>query len=316
MIKDYLYAVGKYLPPSQRAEVLKDIEANIYDYLEENYGSKEYSENEIEVALLFLGNPKKVAEGYLDRPRCLIGPPYFDIYYLVVKLAVFGVAIGIGVSLIISFNDFGKLPEFMLKLLAGIWQAGVSIVGTVTIIFAALYRFAPEKENFKDEKWSTKDLEKAPDESEKVKLTDLILESAFAIIFLVIINFDLLSGLRSTEIDVVWLNDAVFSKYLIWINLVLVGTLLLNLYLLIRRRWQVITRLISILLDMAGIWIFGVLAFNPGIWDFSDVTNITPEAAEGISTGLGIGLRIGFGAIVVITAFEIYKHIRFMVKKV
>lgn len=316
MIKDYLYTVGKYLPPSQRAEVLKDVEANIYDYLEENYGSREYSEYEIEVALLFLGNPKKVAEGYLDRPRCLIGPPYLDIYYLVVKLAVFGVAIGIGVSLIITFNNFGQLPEFILKLLAGIWQAGVSAIGTVTIIFATLYRFAPERESFKDEKWSTKDLEKAPDESEKVKLTDLVLESAFAIIFLVIFNFDPLRGLKSTEIDVVWLNDAVFSKYLIWVNLVLVGTLLLNLYLLIKRKWQVITRLISIMLDLAGIWIFGILAFTPDIWDFSDVTNITPEAVEGISTGLGIGLRIGFGAVVVITAFEIYKHIKFMVKKV
>lgn len=316
MIKDYLYTVGKYLPPSQRAEVLKDVEANIYDYLEENYGSREYSEYEIEVALLFLGNPKKVAEGYLDRPRCLIGPPYLDIYYLVVKLAVFGVAIGIGVSLIITFNNFGQLSEFILKLLAGIWQAGVSAIGTVTIIFAALSRFAPERESFKDEKWSTKDLEKAPDESEKVKLTDLVFESAFAIIFLVIFNFDPLSGLKSTEIDVVWLNDAVFSKYLIWVNLVLVGTLLLNLYLLIKRKWQVITRLISIMLDLAGIWIFGILAFTPDIWDFSDVTNITPEAVEGISTGLGIGLRIGFGAVVVITAFEIYKHIKFMVKKV
>lgn len=316
MIKDYLYAVGKYLPPSQRTDVLKDVEANIYDYLEENFGSREYGEKEVESALLYLGNPRTVAEGYLDRPRCLIGPPYLDIYYLVVKLAVFGVAIGIGVSLIISFNDFGQLPEFMLKLLAGIWQAGVSVVGTVTIIFAALYRFAPEKENFKDEKWSIKDLEKAPDESEKVKLTDLIFESAFAIIFLVIFNFDLLSGLRTTEIDVVWLNDVGFSRYLIWINLVLAGTLLLNLYLLIRRRWQVITRLISILFDIAGIWIFSVLAFTPNIWDFSDVSNITPEAVEGISTGLGIGLRIGFGAIVVVTAFEIYKHIKFMVKKV
>lgn len=316
MIKDYLYTVGKYLPPSQRAEVLKDVEANIYDYLEENYGSREYSEYEIEVALLFLGNPKKVAEGYLDRPRCLIGPPYLDIYYLVVKLAVFGVAIGIGVSLIITFNNFGQLSEFILKLLAGIWQAGVGAIGTVTIIFAALYRFAPERESFKDEKWSTKDLEKAPDESEKVKLTDLVFESAFAIILLIIFNFNPLSGLKSTEIDVVWLNDAVFSKYLIWVNLVIVGTLLLNLYLLIKRKWQVITRLISIMLDLAGIWIFGILAFTPDIWDFSDVTNITPEAVEGISTGLGIGLRIGFGAIVVITAFEIYKHIKFMIKKV
>jgi hypothetical protein len=33
MIKNYLYAVGKYLPASQRDDTLKDLEANIYDSL-------------------------------------------------------------------------------------------------------------------------------------------------------------------------------------------------------------------------------------------------------------------------------------------
>ena len=33
MISNYLYTIGKYLSPGTRAEVLKDIEVNLYDYL-------------------------------------------------------------------------------------------------------------------------------------------------------------------------------------------------------------------------------------------------------------------------------------------
>lgn len=51
MIKNYLYTIGKYLSPSQREEVLREIEANLYDYLEENFGKKEYTSGEIESAL-------------------------------------------------------------------------------------------------------------------------------------------------------------------------------------------------------------------------------------------------------------------------
>lgn len=315
MIKDYLYAIGKYLPASQKSDVLKDIEANLYDYLEENFGVKDYSNEEIEKAILFMGNPKKVAEGYLNRPRCLIGPPYLDIYLLVVKLAVGGVAIGITVSLLISFSNITQFPEFILRLLSGLWQAGISAVGTVTLIFAALYHYYPDNEDFNTEEWDIKKLEKAPEESDKVTLSDVIFESLFSIFLLIYLNQGQFLRFIGSERNIPGLNDAVFSPYLLWFNLIMSATLLLNLYLLIKRKWQFGTRMISILLDIAGIWLFGVLAFTPNIWDFSNIQGITPDALEGINTALQLGLKIGLGAIVVVTSIETFKHLRKMLKK-
>jgi hypothetical protein len=314
MIKDYLYAVGKYLSPSQREEILKDIEVNLYDYLEQNYGSREYSDDEVENAILYLGNPKKVAEGYFDKPRCLIGPPYLDTYLLVVKLAVAGVSIGMAVSLLISFSSLDQLPVFMLKLLGSIWHAGVSVIGTVTIIFAALYHYSPENKEFDEENWDVKKLEKAPVKDEKVKLSDVLFESIFTIFILILLNQNLFQNF-GTEGNIPGLNDEVIAPYLIWFNLIMAATLLMNLYLLIKRRWQNVTRVLTILLDFAGIWLFGILAFTPNMWDFSNIQGVTPESLEGINTGLQLGLKIGFGAIAIVIAFETFNHIKIMVKK-
>jgi hypothetical protein len=93
------------------------------------------------------------------------------------------------------------------------------------------------------------------------------------------------------------------------------ATLLMNLYLLIKRRWQNVTRVLTILLDFAGIWLFGILAFTPNMWDFSNIQGVTPESLEGINTGLQLGLKIGFGAIAIVIAFETFNHIKIMVKK-
>jgi len=69
MISNYLYTIGKYLTPDEKTEVLKDIEVNLYDYLEDNFGKKEYTDEEIETAIRTMGHPRKVAEAYMHEPR-------------------------------------------------------------------------------------------------------------------------------------------------------------------------------------------------------------------------------------------------------
>lgn len=40
MIENYLYAIGKYLPISEKNDILKEVESAIYDYLESEFGKK------------------------------------------------------------------------------------------------------------------------------------------------------------------------------------------------------------------------------------------------------------------------------------
>ena len=146
MIRNYLYTVGKYLPASQRDDILKDLEANIYELLEETHGDREYSPKEIEDVLYKMGNPKRVAESYLERPRYLIGPQYIDLYLLVVKVALLGISIGLLVVSIIKFIVDGDLLQSLLSLVGGIWNAGLVMVGIVTIIFSLVEHYGKEED--------------------------------------------------------------------------------------------------------------------------------------------------------------------------
>jgi len=308
MIKNYLYTVGKYLPTSQRDDILKDLEANIYELLEEAHGDREYSQEEVEDVLYKMGNPKKVAESYLERPRYLIGPQYIDMYLLVIKVALLGISIGILVVSIIKFIVDGDILQSLLSLVGGIWNAGLVMVGIVTIIFSLVEHYG-EKDNLPfdqaDEKWSLESLESPPEDVDKIKISDLVFESIFILAFLAFINHGLPLPIIYENQSFVLLNHEVLSPYLLWINLALGSSLLLNVYLLMRRSWSILTRLLSIALDMVGIAIFSVLALTPDLWDFSRIPGVTQEELTGIETGVGLGLKIGLAAIIVITLIEV-----------
>ncbi|WP_422485498.1 HAAS signaling domain-containing protein [Gudongella sp. DL1XJH-153] len=318
MIKNYLYAIGKYLPPSQRDDILKNVEANIYEYLEENYGKREYTENEIADALYNMGNPKKVAQSYLDKPRYLIGPQYIDTYLLVVKIALLGISIGMAVVSIIKFIADGNLIMSLLSFLGGLWNGGLVAVGIVTIIFSLVERYDDSGSSpfdDKDEKWSLESLDSPPEATNRVKVTDLIFESIFILLFLAFLNHGSALPRIYEDITFVFINYEALAPYILWINLTLGLSLLLNLYLLIKRSWNIVTRLLSIALDLAGIGIFAILALTPNLMDFSDIPGLTQEEILGIETGVNLGLKIGLAAIIVITLIEVFKHFRAIFRK-
>lgn len=318
MIRNYLYTVGKYLPASQRDDILKDLEANIYELLEEAHGDREYSPKEIEDVLYKMGNPKRVAESYLERPRYLIGPQYIDLYLLVVKVALLGISIGLLVVSIIKFIFDGDLLQSLLSLVGGIWNAGLVMVGIVTIIFSLVEHYGKEEDfpiGNEDEKWSLDTLEQPPEETDRIKTSDLIFESIFILIFLAFLNHGLPLTMIYGEKAFVFLNYEILSPYIPWINLVLGLNLLLNIYLLIKRRWSILTRLLSIAFDVAGTGILAVLALTPNLWDFSSIPGVTQQGITGIETGVGLGLKIGLAAIIIITLIEVFNHVRALFRK-
>jgi len=316
MIRDYLYAIGKYLSPSQRDEVLKEIEANLYDYLEENYGSKDiYSDIEIQESIMKLGNPKKVAEAYLDRPRVLIGSPLIDTYFLLLKIVIGAVSLGLTISTIITIDSGSNLGIVILNLFGQIWSAALSVVGIMTIVFASIYKYLPEKDFLTDEEWSVKDLEKAPENSDKVGIFDIIFEIGFSVLALIFFNGSNFLVLGESINVIPIFNKTVINNYLPLINGVLIFTIILNIYLLIVRKWQIITRSFSVILDVLSVFIIGIIAFNPNIFDFSKIPGISSLEAQNISYGVQLGIKIGFAVLAVIVSLDIFKHIKNIIKK-
>lgn len=192
------------------------------------------------------------------------------------------------------------------------------MVGIVTIIFALIEHYGekdalPFEQN--DEQWSLDSLEPPPEDTDRIKISDLIFESIFILIFLAFLNHGLPLTVMFNERAFVFLNYEILSPYIIWINLALGMNLVLNVYLLIRRSWTVLTRLLSIGLDIAGISIFAILALTPDLWDFSRIPGIGQEELSGIETGVELGLKIGLAAIIVITLVGVFNHIRALLRK-
>ncbi len=316
MINNYLYTIGKYISPTQRGDVLEEIKANLYGFLEENFGKKEYTDSEIEMAIRSMGHPKKVAEAYMEGPRCLIGPAYIDTYWLVLKIALIGIAIGLTIANMITLPDSKDGIQFFIKVIASIWQSSLSAIGTVTLIFVLIQHYSPGEQETITGDWSLKVIENAPEAHQKIKFLDIILESIFICFFLVAINQAtpaLVIALRENEVIPV-LNMELFKPFLIWINFAIVSNLILNLYLLIKKQWQSITRIISIAIDIIGVGIFAKLIMTPGFWNFSAIDSVLKDESIVLSTVLDLSLNITLAVVIIIVAFDIFGHLRVLLK--
>lgn len=316
MIKNYLYTIGKYLTPSQRDEVLKEIEANLYDYLEENFGKKEYSNGEIESALRAMGHPKTVAQAYQTTPRSLIGPAYIEAYWLVVKIALIGTAVGLTVGHLIDLNSVENSVQLFTRLFIDIFSSALGSFGMVTLIFALIEHYSPGENIPISDTWKISDLEKAPEPNQKVSLFDLIIETFFICFGLVVMNSAVpIFAFRLEDKQLLPIvNMELFAPFIIMITLVLAASLLLNIYLMIFRKWQTSTRIITILLDLIGIGIVTKIALTPEIWDLTALKSILGEAAK-VDTWFTMSVNIGLAVMIIISAFDIFGHIKVMLKK-
>ena len=188
MINKYIYTIGKYLSSKQREDVLQEIEASLYDFLEENFGKKAYTDAEIETAIRAMGHPKKVAEAYRNTPRSVIGPAFIDTYWLIAKIAVMGSIIGVTVGNVVDVQAYENGIDMIVNLLASIWNTGLSAFGMVTLIFALIQHFNPEEAPEIEENWKLSILESAPEKAEKVNILEVVIESFFLCVGLVFLN--------------------------------------------------------------------------------------------------------------------------------
>lgn len=141
-IDRYLYAVTRRLPKAMREDLEKELRSNLMDALEERLDGREATEQDVLDLLNDFGDPRKVASEYMPEQKYLIGPELIDLYWMILKIAGVGVAIGLTVVLIISVLQMDAsqsgLIQVITRYLGTLWSAGVSMVGTVTLIFALI----------------------------------------------------------------------------------------------------------------------------------------------------------------------------------
>ena len=261
-----------------------------------------------------MGYPRKVAEAYMNEPRGLIGAAYIDTYWLVVKIVLIAVAIGITVANMVELSNVEDGVTLYLNIASQIWQSALSSFGLITIIFISIQHYSPKEIMEKEENWSLSILEKNIESYEKVKVSDLVVEVFFACLAVVALNNGLLV-FHSDQSIIPVLFMPIFQPYLIWINFLLVATIVLDGYLLIARKWQSATRILSIILDVAGVILFTLLVFEPKLWDSVFFIEILEGKASKIATILEISLNISLAVVVIIVAFDIVGHVKGLLKE-
>jgi hypothetical protein len=96
---------------------------------------------------------------------------------------------------------------------------------------------------------------------------------------------------------------------------VLIATLALNIYLFIRRKWQPTTRILTVLLSLAGIAIFTIFAFDPNVWNLQPLAGYLGSELAALEQGIQVSIYVGLAAIVIISAFDIFGHLKALARR-
>ncbi len=312
MIDKYLYTIGRYLSPKSKDEILKEIEVNLYDALEEQYGEGQPTEDQIETVIRQLGHPKKVAESYMDSPRSLIGPTLIDTYFEMLKIFLVLTVVGVAIGQTLANPE--SIVMWFVGVLSGLLQGALTTIGMVTLIFAMIQYFNHNEEVDEEEEWSLEILEEKPHEKSQVSKGETIAESVFLMILLLFINTDIVSRLISLPnvSGIVPVMDPNVWAVIIWpINAFIILSIGFNIYLIARGHYRKNTRILSIALDIITLAVISWMFFYPGLWNMDAAGNVIDAETTTILSNI---MRLIYGIIVVVTGVDIIGHVRSLLR--
>lgn len=192
LIERYVYDVTRRLPEAERAEVEKELKANIFDMLPD-----QPDEGGIRSVLERLGAPSKLAEQYRQKPRYLISPAYYDEYVRALRwvLPLVGVVVMAVGMLIAGFDAMKSGSEAVLAAAADIVAKGIEMgvsaafqaLFWTTIGFVIAERTGARGKKGEKPAWSVDDLpEISVGEKAKISLSEGIAELVLTIVFSVL----------------------------------------------------------------------------------------------------------------------------------
>ena len=289
LIDKYISEVGKHLPRKNRADIEAEIRSTLEDMLEERaQGAGPADEATVMEVLKEYGAPRQVAAKYKTH-QYLIGPRMFPIFEKVARIVlivVFGVSlIGLATSLVQSSLTGPEFVSAIGKWIGGLFTGLIAAFGNIVIVFAIIERTKAVDEFEKEvNEWDPKELqqEQDPDEVDKA---DHVATIIFSTLALVVFNLypDLLS-IRYIS-DGTWVTvpiiTSTFFSFLPWINLMAVLQIVFSGFMLGQKYWQSWTRILDILLHLAGMALAVIILRTP------DIINIAPAtlASIGITDG-------------------------------
>jgi hypothetical protein len=317
LLDQYVAEVGKHLPRRNRADIEAEIRSTLEDMLEERKQDKAVDDALVISLLKEYGAPKQVAATYKPA-QYLIGPrmyPIFEMVAGIVFIVFFSVSLlGLGIGLAKTGLTGAEFLSQIGKWLAGLFSGLTAALGNIVIVFAILERTRAADELEKEAKdWDPAELTLEPDPAQ-TKTAGFITAIIFTALGLVILN--LYPNLVSVNFyrNGAWTSTPVltdvFFRFLPWINIMGILGIGFNAFMLGQTGWKPATRILDMLVDVAGAVLTVVILTTPGI------ISITPETwiAMGITDAADILTRllgvVPWIIIVIVTVVTIVKVVQ------
>jgi hypothetical protein len=280
LLERYVREVGRRLPRKARADVEAELRSLLADSLRGRTAGKaplDAAAMEAEqIALLqSFGPPERTAARYSPPRRYLIGPNLYDTYCVTL------LAVGIGVTALVLLllglslagGDGGFLPD-LLDLTGVYLRWMLTGFGVATLVFAVIGRLLPDEPAGGDEEtgWDPRTLPEAGDWT-RLDRRGVAFELACLIVALAALNlFPFWAGWNIPAAEgggparwysVLALSEEFFRLYLPLWNANFIFSVLLDLFLLRRGRWDRLTRVVEFLLNIFGVCILAAMAAGP-----------------------------------------------------
>lgn len=287
LIELYIQEVVRRLPEKDRHDVALELQSKIEDKLPDGY-----TEQDVKVILVNLGDPVTLASGYRDRPMHLIGPRYYDVYITLLKM-ILPVAIVISLIALIGDNLVDIRTESILKGIITIFSEGLaSIIGIsiqvffwLTFIFAILERTDTSKDQspltIQFKKWTPEDLKQKKNISKKkaIPKNEIFLSLMGFIIFsgLYIYAGSLLGIYENTKtsglvyVTPTFNQDVLHSYWLLVFSTIILG-IILALYKLLVGQWTLKLAIFNAIFNLVSSIIFIIIISNPNLFNDDFIT--------------------------------------------
>jgi hypothetical protein len=199
LLERYLLGVKRNLPGKKGKDITEEVRSYLLDSLEEQYPkAAQVSEKQLLNVLEKHGSPRKLAAQYSPR-QYLIGPRFFSVYLLVLKIVVPVVVGALTLALVIGAlagNQLsGKFPA--LEYLSTLWNGAFMSAAFVTLVFAIMERLNTDRkvEELEEmDKFDVNNLPQLSDTKKQPSKGETIFEMVAGVVGLAFFTYILNSG--------------------------------------------------------------------------------------------------------------------------
>ncbi|MEV6349243.1 permease prefix domain 1-containing protein [Actinoplanes sp. NPDC051851] len=183
LVDRYVTTALRRIPEQQRTDIDRELRASIGDAVDARIESGEAPEAALESTLTELGDPARLADGYVGRPAYLIGPDLYFAWLRVLKMLysiVLPVAVGL-VTLIQILDDL-NIGKVIAAIVTSTLTVGAHIAFWTTLAFAILERTGPHAPLQNTRAWSVDDLPRH--EPPGLRTTELVAGATWSLLLI------------------------------------------------------------------------------------------------------------------------------------